>query len=91
MQKETVDALAQLAVRELVKTNGVEGVDHLALGEWLGSELPGLEIDQIDLIIDRSDEYLKIVEVHVDIPFWRLDESEELRAKVSGNFTALDC
>lgn len=74
MHKETVEALAQIVVRDLVKTNGTD-IESLALHEWLGDELPGLQIEDVDLIVDKAEEYLKIVEIHVDIPFWRLDEA----------------
>lgn len=77
MHKETYEAVAQVAVRSLVKERG-QDVDHLDLSEWLGSELPGLELDAFDDVLAKAQEYLDIVEVHVEIPFWRLDKEDPL-------------
>lgn len=77
MHKETIESVAQVAVRTLVKEHGTD-VDHLDLSEWLGSELPGLESDAFDAVLAKAQEYLDIVEVHVDIPFWRLDKEDPL-------------
>lgn len=77
MHKETIEAVAQVAVRALVKESG-QDVDHLDLTEWLGSELPGLDEDVFDDVLAKAQEYLEIVEVHVEIPFWRLDKDDPL-------------
>lgn len=77
MHKETIEALANVAVRTLVTEHGKD-VGSLDLTEWLGDELPGLESDVFEQVLAKAQEYLDIVEVHVDIPFWRLDKDDPL-------------
>jgi len=77
MQKEVIEAIARLAVQGLVEERAKD-VDHLDLSEWLGSELAGLDEDVFDDVLAKAQEYLDIVEVHIEIPFWRLDEEDPL-------------
>jgi hypothetical protein len=78
MQKDTIRILASQALTHVVRDQGKENVDRLALSEYLGSELPGLESDAADQILDMADKLLPHVEVHVDVAFWRLEEQEHM-------------
>lgn len=77
MHKETIDALAQVVVRNAVIA-AAKDVESLTISELLGDELPGLDSDAHETIYNRALEYLDIVEVHVEIPFWRLDKDDPL-------------
>jgi hypothetical protein len=76
MQKETIRTLASIVLTQAVRDQGKESVDRLALAEHLDSELPGLEPDTSELILDMAEKLLPHVEVHVDVAFWRLEEAE---------------
>lgn len=83
MRKETIESIAQIAVRSLVKERAKD-VDLLDLSERLGSELPGLESDAFGSILEKAQEYLDIVEVHVEIQSWRLDKDDPLNQILPG-------
>lgn len=78
MQKETIRTLASVVLTQVVKDHGKDGVDRLALAEHLDSELPGLESDTADQILDMAEKLMPHVEVHVDVAFWRLEEQEHM-------------
>lgn len=76
MQKETVRTLASIILTHVVKEYGKDHMNRLALAEHLESELPGLESDTADEILDMAEKLIPHVEVHVDIATWRLEEQE---------------
>jgi hypothetical protein len=78
MQKETIRTLASIVLTQVVRDQGKENVDRLALAEALDSELPGLESDAADKILDTAEKLIPHVEVHVDVAFWRLEEQEHM-------------
>lgn len=78
MQKETARVLASQALTHVTRELGKSNVDAVALGEYIGSELPGLESDAAEQIIDLALKLLPHVEVHVDVAFWRLEEQEHM-------------
>lgn len=78
MQKDVIEAIARLAVQGLVKESGTQ-VDHLDLKVWLEDELPGLEEHVFDDVLTKAQVYLDIAEVHVEIPFWRLEQDEAMQ------------
>lgn len=83
MQKEVLEAIARLAVQGLIKER-TKDVDHLDLSEWLAGELAGLDDDLFDDVLAKAQEYLDIVEVHVEVPFWRLGKDELLLKEIVG-------
>lgn len=78
MQKETIDTLANLIVRSALKAAS-EDVEALTIAEYLGDELPGLDEDVSESIYNRALEFLKIAEVHIDIPTWRYERDEAMK------------
>lgn len=76
MQKETVRTLASIVLTQAVRARGKENVNRAVLHSFLGEELPGLGGDVVDDILTMADKLLPHVEVHVDVAFWRLEESE---------------
>lgn len=77
MQKETIRTLASIVVSQTVKDLGKQNADALALAEHLASELPGLDADVSQKILDVAEKLLPHTEVHVDVAFWRLEEAQE--------------
>ncbi len=77
MQKETVRTLARVILASAVRENGKSNVDRLSLSEMLDDELPGLEVEAADVILEMAVKLLEYVEVHVDVNLYRLDEEEQ--------------
>jgi hypothetical protein len=77
MQKETIRPLARVILTSAVRENGKSNVDRLSLSEMLDDELPGLEVEAADVILEMAVKLLEYVEVHVDVNLYRLDEEEQ--------------
>jgi hypothetical protein len=77
MQKETIRTLARVILASAVRENGKSNVDRLSLSEMLDDELPGLEVEAADVILEMAVKLLEYVEVHVDVNLYRLDEEEQ--------------
>lgn len=80
MQKDTLRILASQALTHVVRDLGKENTDAVALGEHIASELPGLDSDASEEIVDLALKLLPHVEVHVEVAHWRLEELEHREA-----------
>lgn len=76
MQKDTLRILASQALMHVVRDLGKENTDEVALGEYIASELPGLDSDASEEIVTLAMKLLPYVEVHVEVAHWRLEEHE---------------
>ena len=87
MHAETKDAIARTIAAHIIKTHA-EDIERMSINEMTWDELEGLEDEQIEELVKRVGNYIKVAEVGINFPYYRINREtgepltdEELQAR----------
>lgn len=73
MDKEVAKSIARVVAMKMVKEKASD-FDSLAPAEWLSEELPGLDVEEFQLVEKYLDTFLKVAQVEVFFAEWLVSE-----------------
>lgn len=91
MSVETFRAIAQVAAKQLAREWG-EQADDTTVEEYIASELPGLDHDQVDTVIKFTKAFLRVKNVSIYFDEYMVDDEgnvltrEEAEARAYNGF-----